>query len=46
MNILKRSKLTLSVTVFFMLILSTASAQYLLLPMEQAQTNHLKAYGF
>ena len=27
------------------MLLSTASAQYLLVPMEQTQTNHLKAYG-
>ena len=44
MNILKRYKLTAAI-LLHMLILSTASAQYLLVPMEETQTNHLKAYG-
>ncbi len=38
-------KLSLLTILFLMMILSTASAQYLLVPMEQTQTNHLKAYG-
>ncbi len=32
-------------TLFLILITSTASAQFLLVPMEKTQTNHLKAYG-
>ena len=37
--------LLLSMIVCLTIFLSTASAQYLLVPMEQTQTNHLKAYG-
>ena len=44
--LLKVQKLS-STTILFLLLLplSIASAQYLLVPMEQTQTNHLKAYG-
>lgn len=42
---LNRFALLLSMIVCLTMLLSTASAQYLLVPMEQKQTNHLKAYG-
>lgn len=42
---LKRFSQLFLIMVFFMLLLSTASAQYLLIPMDNVQTNHLKAYG-
>ena len=42
---LNKFALSLLIIVCLTVLLSTASAQYLLVPMEQTQTNHLKAYG-
>ena len=37
-------KRTIIITVFFLLVIR-AGAAYLLIPMDQTQKNHLKAYG-
>lgn len=42
---LNKSTFFLLIIICLTMLLSTASAQYLLVPMDQKQTNHLKAYG-
>ncbi len=39
------AKSTLLVSLFFLMIVSNTSAQWLLVPMDNTQINHLKAYG-